>query len=109
MQEADKNDTHTLTNGVSFPWLYDKWYDLPDDQIVNSGPANSPEWRQKPVWIQSFEQNDLVYVAQHSCIPLVQLVDGPGWDSACGSLGLDGLGVSGLGLGGLGVDGPGVS
>jgi len=52
------------------------------DKYGFKGPANSPEWRQRPVWIQSFEQNDLVYVAHHSCIPLVQLVDGPGTRTA---------------------------
>lgn len=39
---------------------------------------NSPAWRRQPVFIQSFEQNDLVYVTSVSCIPVVQLIDGPG-------------------------------
>lgn len=42
------------------------------------GPYNSDAWRAQPIFLQSFEQEDLIYVSKKSCIPLVQLLDSPG-------------------------------
>ncbi|KAL6756850.1 glycerophosphoryl diester phosphodiesterase family protein [Haematococcus lacustris] len=44
-----------------------------------TGPMNSPAWRRQPVFIQSFEQNDLVDLKSKTCIPLIQLLDSPGF------------------------------
>jgi glycerophosphoryl diester phosphodiesterase len=48
-------------------------------QYKYDGPYGSPAWLQQPVFIQSFEQDDLVYLSTKTCIPLVQLLDSPGF------------------------------
>ncbi|KXZ42399.1 hypothetical protein GPECTOR_152g54 [Gonium pectorale] len=39
------------------------------------GPINSPAWARRPAFIQSFEVNNLKYLATKTCIPLIQLMD----------------------------------
>mmetsp|Transcript_32212 Transcript_32212/g.96158 ORF Transcript_32212/g.96158 Transcript_32212/m.96158 type:complete len:483 (-) Transcript_32212:245-1693(-) len=64
-------DANTTTMQELMRILQRYGYDL-------TSPYNSPSWRKRPVFIQSFEQNDLVYFTSVTCVPAVQLVDGPG-------------------------------
>jgi len=43
-----------------------------------AGQYGSPSWLKQPCYIQCFEQDELVYASAKTCIPLVQLIDGPG-------------------------------
>ena len=40
-----------------------------------TGPLNSKAWAKQPVFIQSFEVNNLKWLSKHTCIPLIQLLD----------------------------------
>lgn len=48
-----------------------------------SGPMDSDAWRQRPVFIESFERSNLLELSKITNIPLVQLMGG--WSVVSGS------------------------